>query len=572
MNVDDESRLRNVFWADARCRVAYEYFGEVITFDTTYLTNKYDMPFVPFVGVNHHGQSMLLGCALLSNEDTETFTWLFKTWLECMHGRSPNAITTDQDRAMKNAIEIVFPKARHRCKSDFMTRWENMIEFYKLQDNEWLKGLFVERHRWVPAYVRDTFWAGMSTTQRSESMNSFFDGYVSSKTTLKQSVEQYDNALKDKIEKENIADFRSFNTVISCISHFGFEFQFQKAFTNAKFQEFQLEIASMMHILRVLKLIGKTDFVSSNYILARWRKDIKWRYTLIKCGFDNLVGKTELQRAGKACDAFYEFASTRINSEDDLVKVMNLIQNMKIELPCNETSPRIVEEDCSAQNQATILDPKLARSKGRPPSKRKTSIVDQIVKKKLAQKKSIKNNQNSKNIRVQEEGQCSSRGQEIEHEVFYSSQLGDRIGTQESIQVNKAYTSHANQRLRLHVVQSTSNEEIIRYQIIDGTGSQDNIHEHNYVCSSENGSVNTLAPFNPNQEHFGQAPYYSQVTNYNATCSDLLQRYGVYICAQFVNIPDSQRREHGKIRRRRFTKARARKREDDDVASSLVHN
>jgi hypothetical protein len=81
----------------------YEYFGEVITFDTTYLmTNKYDMPVAPFVGVNHHGQSILLGCALLSNEDTKTFTWLFKMWLECMHGHEPNAIITDQDRAMKN--------------------------------------------------------------------------------------------------------------------------------------------------------------------------------------------------------------------------------------------------------------------------------------------------------------------------------------------------------------------------------------------------------------------------------------------------------------------------------------
>jgi hypothetical protein len=28
---------------------------------TTYLTNRYDMPFAPFVGVNHHGQSILLG-------------------------------------------------------------------------------------------------------------------------------------------------------------------------------------------------------------------------------------------------------------------------------------------------------------------------------------------------------------------------------------------------------------------------------------------------------------------------------------------------------------------------------
>ena len=42
----------------------------------------------------------------------------------------------------------------------------------------------------------------MSTTQRSESMNAFFDGYVNSKTALKQFVEQYSNALKSKVQKE----------------------------------------------------------------------------------------------------------------------------------------------------------------------------------------------------------------------------------------------------------------------------------------------------------------------------------------------------------------------------------
>ncbi|XP_022889105.1 protein FAR1-RELATED SEQUENCE 5-like [Olea europaea var. sylvestris] len=97
-----------------QCRLAYKEFGDVVTFDTTYLTNKYDMSFVPFVGVNHHGQSTLLGCGLLSNEDTETFVWLFRTWLQCMYGEAPQAIITDQDRAMQNAIEIVFPQTKHR--------------------------------------------------------------------------------------------------------------------------------------------------------------------------------------------------------------------------------------------------------------------------------------------------------------------------------------------------------------------------------------------------------------------------------------------------------------------------
>jgi hypothetical protein len=115
MDVDDDYRLRNVFWVDARSRRTYELFGDVITFDTTYLTNRYDMLFAHFVGVNHHGQSIFLGAALISNENTETFVWLFSIWLECMNGKAPSTILTDQDRAMKNAIAIVFAKkTRHR--------------------------------------------------------------------------------------------------------------------------------------------------------------------------------------------------------------------------------------------------------------------------------------------------------------------------------------------------------------------------------------------------------------------------------------------------------------------------
>ena len=46
------------------------------------------------------------------------------------------------------------------------------------------------------------FYVGMSTTQRSESINAFFDGYVNSKITLKQFVEKHKKAIENKIEKE----------------------------------------------------------------------------------------------------------------------------------------------------------------------------------------------------------------------------------------------------------------------------------------------------------------------------------------------------------------------------------
>ncbi|RYQ90580.1 hypothetical protein Ahy_B09g096629 isoform B [Arachis hypogaea] len=67
-----------------KSRAAFEYFRDVVSFDTTYNTNRYNLVLGSFVGVNHHGQSTLLGCALMKNEDIQSFKWLFECWLHCM--------------------------------------------------------------------------------------------------------------------------------------------------------------------------------------------------------------------------------------------------------------------------------------------------------------------------------------------------------------------------------------------------------------------------------------------------------------------------------------------------------
>lgn len=71
VNLDEECRIKNIFWADARCRATYESFCYVISFDTTCLTQSCDLPLVSFIGMYHHGQTVLLGCGLVSGEDTE---------------------------------------------------------------------------------------------------------------------------------------------------------------------------------------------------------------------------------------------------------------------------------------------------------------------------------------------------------------------------------------------------------------------------------------------------------------------------------------------------------------------
>ncbi|RYR03213.1 hypothetical protein Ahy_B06g082064 [Arachis hypogaea] len=77
-------------------KAAFEYFRDVVSFDTTYNTNRYNLVLGSFMGVNHHGQSILLGCALIKNEDIQSFKCLFECWLHCMGGKAPKGILTDQ--------------------------------------------------------------------------------------------------------------------------------------------------------------------------------------------------------------------------------------------------------------------------------------------------------------------------------------------------------------------------------------------------------------------------------------------------------------------------------------------
>lgn len=97
--MDTENRITHCFWADVECRKAYEAFGDVVVFDTTYNTNRYSMIFAPFIGVNHHYQTTLFGCAFLSDETSDSFVWLLKQFLSAMPLGPPNMIITDQDPA-----------------------------------------------------------------------------------------------------------------------------------------------------------------------------------------------------------------------------------------------------------------------------------------------------------------------------------------------------------------------------------------------------------------------------------------------------------------------------------------
>ncbi|XP_074277291.1 protein FAR1-RELATED SEQUENCE 11-like [Silene latifolia] len=274
--VDGKNRLKNIFWSPRHCFDLFQEYGDSTGLDTTYRVNSYDMPFAIFIGIDNHGRTILFGCALLRNETVATFRWLMKTFVTVMK-KSPLTIITDQDPWMTEAISIEMPSTKHAfciwhitskfygwftailreqysyfCTEfyrlykldnidDFEWEWSLLISKFNLQGNKHICGLYEIKYNWVPAYLRDYFFGGMTTTGRCESINSFVKRFTSSRSCLTQLIKQVDLAVGD-IEQTQLRHimldtYRS--STLRTLS--SLERQAYKVFTTFSFKKFQEE-------------------------------------------------------------------------------------------------------------------------------------------------------------------------------------------------------------------------------------------------------------------------------------------------------------------------------------------
>ncbi|KAI4308314.1 hypothetical protein L6164_031400 [Bauhinia variegata] len=306
IQLDEDGRMSNVFWADARSRTAYSHFGDTVTLDTTFRVNQYIVPYAPFTGVNHHGQMILFGCALLLDDSEASFLWLLKTFLTAMNDRHPASITTDQDRALQSAVSKVFPQARH-CISkwhvlregqeklahvchahpnfqvelyncinltetieEFESSWNTILDKYELRRHDWLQSLYNARAQWVPAYFRGSFFAAISPNQGFD--GSFFDGYVNHQTTLPMFFRQYERALENWFEKEKESDFETLCTTPDLKTPSPMEKQAANLYTRKFFSKFQEELVETF-VYTANRIEG--DAANSTFRVAKFEDDRK---------------------------------------------------------------------------------------------------------------------------------------------------------------------------------------------------------------------------------------------------------------------------------------------------------
>ncbi|GJY37512.1 FAR1-related sequence 5-like protein, partial [Tanacetum coccineum] len=103
--------------ADEVSKYNYKEFGDVVSFDATFKTNKYKMVFVPFTAIDNYRKCVTDAAGLLKNKTTKSYIWLLKEFIKAF-GKVPS-IVVHRDRritdgAMRNAIEAEFGGSKHR--------------------------------------------------------------------------------------------------------------------------------------------------------------------------------------------------------------------------------------------------------------------------------------------------------------------------------------------------------------------------------------------------------------------------------------------------------------------------
>ncbi|KAL4278814.1 hypothetical protein GQ457_03G033600 [Hibiscus cannabinus] len=210
-NFVDKIKREEAKDGDAEMVMAYLYeFGQVLVFDTTYKCNAYNKPFVVLVGVNHHRNTVVFGCALIVNEKEDTYVWVLEQLIAAGDGYKPLTVITDRDKAMANAIS----KA-----------WKELVCKHDCQDKKRAKDLYEDKEKWAEAYMQGDFYAvknfnfscaPMRSTQRCESMHRTLKSLLDRKVMLYRFVNYYHKELDSLRWEEGRQDYKTINEQPVC--------------------------------------------------------------------------------------------------------------------------------------------------------------------------------------------------------------------------------------------------------------------------------------------------------------------------------------------------------------------
>ncbi|GJX20255.1 FAR1 DNA binding domain, zinc finger, SWIM-type, MULE transposase domain containing protein [Tanacetum coccineum] len=304
--------FENVCVTDVECRnYKLDFTIFIGNRDAQMVVEKlYNMVLVPFTDIDNHNRCILFGAALLASENTKKYRWLLKRFKK-IFGSALKVAVTDQDPAMKNAIEEIFPDSTHRlcmwhimkklsgkvgpdlcnnmnfkkCLCDivwtdkmdlnvFESEWRSIMQDFALNDHKWLNKMYLMRSKWIPAYFRHEPMSGlMRTTSRSESENHFLGQLTNPDLTLVEFLSHYDTAIDSQRFKYGKNTHDSNYMTPDFKTHLDIEKQAAEFYTQTLFYDVQDEIwCSLMHC-HSLNVIESENF--STFVIHDIEADYK---------------------------------------------------------------------------------------------------------------------------------------------------------------------------------------------------------------------------------------------------------------------------------------------------------
>ncbi|XP_042980272.1 protein FAR1-RELATED SEQUENCE 1-like [Carya illinoinensis] len=160
---------------------------------------------------------------------------------------------------------------------------------------------------------------------------------------------------------------------------------------------FQMRGILCRHILAVFKSNGIKS-LPEGYILDRWRKDIKRRYTLIRSSYDAGDERANGNRHAILLNMCYEMIDYAVESNEQFEDAKKRIHEMTglyrqnhnpLSMNCEKDLEPVTTLDTAAAvgSSQGVKSPIVVRGKGRPPSLRRASKMETDMRKVKAKQK-----------------------------------------------------------------------------------------------------------------------------------------------------------------------------------------
>ncbi|XP_074271612.1 protein FAR1-RELATED SEQUENCE 5-like [Silene latifolia] len=240
-DVDSDGSLRRAIWADGIARRNYVAFGDAVSYDPTYSTNKFLIAMgskEPEYLITDHGPGIMKAFPLVFKTTRHRFCmWHITNKVPTKYGSSRD----DYQDFLKKLNAIIWDEDLEA--EEFDGKWLEIMDQHIVGDVEWFVDCYSIRKQWVMAHCKDlNMGVVMRMTQRSESENSFFKRFEHKSGTLVEFWMRFESAMEQQRHNTKRLDNENRQSNPKLSTKLAIESDGARVYTHYVFEEFQEEV------------------------------------------------------------------------------------------------------------------------------------------------------------------------------------------------------------------------------------------------------------------------------------------------------------------------------------------